>query len=79
MTCLVVSALLFSPFAWKVGAALSLLGAFLMAAAFMSVCVVGHEADLQSEAQYRRLHSDDVEVEPMAIAEMSGEMNVEVR
>jgi hypothetical protein len=53
MTCLVVSALLFSPFAWKVGAALSLLGAFLMAAAFMSACVVGHEADLQSEAQYR--------------------------
>jgi hypothetical protein len=79
MTCLVVSALLFSPYAWKVGAAVMVLTfAGVSAAVAFAACAVATETDRQMDLAYREAFLSHVEVEPVAIADLASELNVEV-
>jgi hypothetical protein len=79
MTCLVVSALLFSPFAWKVGAGIvAMIFAVVFAVLGFAVSAVASEADRQAELEYREAFPHDVAVEPVALAQMASDLNMEV-
>lgn len=74
MTCLVVSALFFSPFAWRVGIALTGIVAFTFVVVLFAALAVASEAERQME----RERDEAFEVAPVAIAGLADELNVEV-